>query len=445
MTEGGSFYGKPTARGRRRDGLTALVVIVVVVGVGLAIAKPWGGTPTSPGIVAVSPPATPTPSAATPAPAPPSYLPHPLPAAFTVPRQPPSSPWTGLEWYRLAPDDPLSAVRSMAGSARSGIAIGDVAGTVSTTVWSSSDDGLQWDPIPTAKDTSFWSGVTILGVTTLRGRFVAVTEMDDYTTRYVPPITSWTSADGIAWRPDATLPVTSFASPTGSPPLVAAGPNGLVIATSGLAARLATSADGSHWAIQLRNAFPAGFALVDLQGTASGYVAIGSVTTANGPSVAASLWSADGRHWPKKGTILPVPSAGSHALADAAMYLQVGDRGVITVGIGGSPGAALWWHSSDGRHWQELPTFPPLGATTCGGANCGLQPKGALIGDGHRLVALRGGTDAAAWVSSDGRAWTPLQQIGSLPDADANQATLLPGGVLVTDGITTWYGQAVGG
>ena len=444
MTDGGAFYGKPTARGRRWDRLAAVAVVVVVVGVGLAIAKPWGGTLTSPGIVAVSPPATPASSAATPAPAPPTYLPHPLPAAFTVPSQPPSSPWTGLEWHRLAPDDPLSAVRSMAGSARSGIAIGDVEGTVSTTVWSSSDDGLQWDPIPTAKDTSFWSGVTILGVTTLRGRFVAVTEMDDYTTRYVPPITSWTSADGIAWRADATLPVTSFASPTGSPPLVAAGPNGLVIATSGLAARLATSADGSHWAIQLRNAFPAGFAVVDLHGTTSGYVAVGWVTTASGRSAAASLWSADGWHWPKKPSLLPVPSAGSHPPAYAATYLQVGDGGMIAVGIGGSPAAALWWRSSDGRHWEELPTFAPLGATTCAGSNCGLQPNGTLVGDGHRLVALRGRVDAVTWVSTDGKDWTALQQSGDFPDPGATQATLLPGGVLVTDGITTWYGQALG-
>jgi len=255
---------------------------------------------------------------------------------------------------------------------------------------------------------------------------------------------SWTSVDGQSWGPAATLPVQSFASPTGSPPLVASGPNGIVIATSGLGAQLATSPDGLRWTIQPRSGFPAGFALVDLHGTASGYVAIGWVRTASGRSAAASLRSADGRHWPKKATILPVAASGSRPAADSATYLQVGDQGMVAVGIGGSPGAALWWRSSDGRHWKELPTFPPLGATTCGGANCGLQPDGTLIGDGHRLVALRGGTDGAAWTSSDGKDWTPLHQIGSLPDAGATQATLLPGGVLLSDGITTWYGQALG-
>ncbi len=121
---------------------------------------------------------------------------------------------------------------------------------------------------------------------------------------------------------------------------------------------------------------------------------------------------------------------------------MVGDHGMIAVGIGGSPGAALWWRSPDGRHWQALPTFPPLGATTCGGANCGLQPNGTLIGDGHRLVAVRGGSDAVALVSTDGLRWTALDLFGDIPSAEATQATLLPGGVLVSDGTTTWFGQA---
>ena len=121
---------------------------------------------------------------------------------------------------------------------------------------------------------------------------------------------------------------------------------------------------------------------------------------------------------------------------------MVGDDGIVAVGIGDSAGAALWWRSPDGRQWQPLPTFQPLGATTCGGANCGLQPNGTLIGDGHRLVAVRGGSDAAALVSTDGQRWTALALSGDIPTAQA-QAVLLPGGVVVSDGATTWFGQAV--
>jgi hypothetical protein len=122
---------------------------------------------------------------------------------------------------------------------------------------------------------------------------------------------------------------------------------------------------------------------------------------------------------------------------------MVGDHGMIAVGIGSSPGSALWWRSLDGRRWQPLQTFLPLGATKCAGANCGAQPNGTLIGDGHRLVAVRGGSDAAALVSTDGQRWTALALSGDIPSAQA-QALLLPGGVLASDGTTTWFGQALG-
>ncbi len=89
--------------------------------------------------------------------------------------------------------------------------------------------------------------------------------------------------------PDATLPVASFRSPTGSPPLVAAGSNGLVVATSGLDAQLATSPDGLHWVVQPRDALPAGFALVDLHSSANGYVAIGWMKKAPGEACGFAL------------------------------------------------------------------------------------------------------------------------------------------------------------
>jgi hypothetical protein len=67
-----------------------------------------------------------------------------------------------------------------------------------------------------------------------------------------------------------------------------------------------------------------------------------------------------------------------------------------------------------------------------------------LLGDGHRLVALRAGSDGTGWVSTDGERWARLSFAGDLPDAQARQATLLPGGVLLSDGTTTWFGQAEG-
>ena len=100
--------------------------------------------------------------------------------------------------------------------------------------------------------------------------------------------------------------------------------------------------------------------------------------------------------------------------------------------------------SADGERWQALPRFAPIGPTPCGGSSCSLQPNGTLVGDGHRMVALRPGADGAGWVSTDGQRWTALSFSGDVPDAQATQATLLPGGVLLSNGVTSWFGQAEG-
>jgi hypothetical protein len=447
MADGGSFYGAPSAPGRRRNGLVAVAVVVVVVGTVVAIAKPWGvagqrSASGPPGVAAVGPSAAASSASALPAStALPTQLSHPLPIAFTTAPPPGSETWAGLEWQRLAPDDPLRIVRTEVTSGETSVAIGDIEGTTSTTVWASTDR-THWQPLSSGTSASLASGLTVIGLATLAGRFVAVTAMNDYLYRYLPPVETWTSTDGRRWTHATTMPVDALSSSTGSAPLVAAGPDGLVVATSGLAAHYATASDGSHWDVSPRNTFPADFALDDLKGTSTGYVAVGAWM--RGGSVrAAALWSADGRQWPKTPILLPDSASSSEGSAvSSAVTLMVGDHGMIAVGIGGSPGTALWWQSLDGRHWQPLQTIPPLDATTCGDANCGLQPNGTLIADGHRLIAVRSGSDATALVSTDGQRWTALALSGDIPSAQA-QAVLLPGGVLVSDGKTTWFGQAV--
>jgi hypothetical protein len=58
------------------------------------------------------------------------------------------------------------------------------------------------------------------------------------------------------------------------------------------------------------------------------------------------------------------------------------------------------------------------------------------------MVALRGGADAGVWTSADGLTWQRLAVTGGVPDEQAMQALLLPGGVLLSDGTTTWFGEA---
>jgi hypothetical protein len=444
MTDGPSFQGGTA--GGRRDLLVALAFVAVVVGVGVAIVKPWGDA-RGPAASATPEVAATTPSAAS-ATVPPVVVatarPYQLPVAFTAPSPPGSSAWVGLSWQRLAADDPLGAVRTEVTAGGTSVAIGDIAGTTSTTVWSSTDR-TNWQPLDSGTSTTFWPNLTIIGLTTRPGRFVAVSEMNDYLLRALPPVVAWASTDGRSWAPADTLPVDPRSIPAGSATLVAAGPDGLVVATTGLDSRLASSSDGSSWVVAPGNAFPAGFVLDDLQGSASGFVAIGSWTKGSAPTRAAALFSTDGRHWPKAPTLLPTsaPSPGPPVVS-TALALSVGEQGMIATGFGGVPNATLWWRSADGQHWQALPKFTPLGAASCGGTNCRPQPNGTLIGDGQRLIALRAGVGGAGWVSTDGQSWAPLSFAGDLPDAQARQATLLPGGVLLSNGTTTWFGQAEG-
>jgi hypothetical protein len=130
---------------------------------------------------------------------------------------------------------------------------------------------------------------------------------------------------------------------------------------------------------------------------------------------------------------------------------DAGEADIETVGFGDGiglnvpPESALWWQSSDGRDWRRLDGYPPLGPRICTGEGCGAGPDGILVGDGQRMVAVRGGPDAAAWTSADGLAWRQLTGTGDLPDTRVLEVVLLPGGVLLSDGSTTWFGEALMG
>ncbi len=452
MREERSFHGSPAAGGRNERRLTALMVMLLVAFVGIAVAKPWGSAPDAG-------PAAPIPGASVMAPPPsiPTNAPElrspaasaraaALPVAFTAPAPPASASWTGLDWRRLSPDDPLTLVDSVVKWRRGYVAVGSLAAPPSTPVWTSAD-GARWDALPFDTSSTFWPGMNVIGVARQGTGLVALTEMAQWCGEpcplvYILPVISWTSLDGRTWTPHV-LPPEWLASPPGQAPLFAAGPAGLVVATSGAGARLATSTDGSRWSLLPAGGFPARFALNDLRGTASGYIAVGRWTLAASGREAASLWSGDGRTWSDTPAILPTGPAAGTDVGSAGTSLVLARDGIIAVGRGvTTPGAALWWQSSNGRGWRALPAFPPLGPAGCTGAGCSPKPNGALVGDGERMVAVRGGVDPAAWTSSDGLAWQRLRVAGDVPGALATQAALLPGGVLLTDGTTAWFGEA---
>ncbi len=465
MPEPTSFRGRLDADGRGRRRVTALVALLVVAFVGIAIAKPWAAAAPVP--LALGPSLTATPNgtagpgpspAATPsAPILPTATPgKPLPDAFTTPVPPPATaPWTSIRWRRLAQDDPLTLVRSMLRWRGGFIAIGgDSLGAVATPpVWTSmwtSTDGAHWEPLPVGTSTTFWPGLGVLGVAEVPAGLVALTGFGARggcgTTPPCPAtVISWTSSEGRAWTPHGFSPL-GPSSPTGAEPLLAIGPAGLLVVSAGSPAHAATSADGDAWQILPDSTIPTDFLVADARGTATGYVLGGARMSSATHGDAAVLWSPTGRAWTAAGILPSLPnlnraSPPSTQTSTVDSFL-IGSDGLIALGRWiATPGAAIWWHSPDGRDWRTLDGYVPLGP---GPANeiAGGGPYGTLVGDGHRMVALRGGRDAGAWTSPDGLAWTRLPVTGDLPAEQATDAVLLPGGVLLTDGTTTWFGEA---
>ena len=325
----------------------------------------------------------------------------------------------------MAPDDPLTLVRSVLRWSRGFIAVGSDGS--STPVWTSTD-GAHWEPLLFNTATTFWPGLLIVGMAEVRGGLVALTllagtwDCASACPTYSPslPLMSWTSPDGQSWTPhdgpDLGQPTDWQAAP-----LLAAGPAGLVAASP-------TAPDPCRDLGRRRPlAAPASRGAPDWarrQGRRRDHDRVHRRWDAargrrprprRGPSVHRR------RHVDR-----PLPPRHAHGICDftlastgpswEATALVAGRNGLIAVGqVLATPGATLWWQSADGRDWRPLPTWPPLGPTTCTGEGCGSGPNGALVGDGHRMVALRGGADAGAWTSADGLAWQRLAVTGDLP------------------------------
>jgi hypothetical protein len=437
--------------------MAVAAALFVGVFVGLGLAKPWGAQ--------VSPP---TPSAQSAGDVSATTLPTiaaqgaprgPVAAAFTVAAPPaPSAAWSGVRWQRLGPRDPLNLVKSVLRWRGEFIAIGwDASATQPRTpVWTS-QDGSRWDPLPGDTSNPFGPGMAVVGIAALSSGLVALTQgvrtdcaNPSCISPYAGPVVSWTSPDGRSWTPHAA--VTLGPALTSGPVqiLLAGGPAELVAATNNPRALAATSLDGVGWHVSPRSTFPEQFVINDLRGTATGYLAGGLWVTSNARWDAAALWSGDGRTWMRTS---PLPAAstpanaglGSGATMSAVTSLVLGEAGLIAVGREIlAPGRTLWWQSSDGKAWVSLPSYPPVGPTTCPGHDCGLQPDGTLVADGQRVVAVRGGGDSGVWTSADGTAWRRLTVTGDVPRDQMSQAALLPGGVLVSDGTSSWYGEVVG-
>ena len=341
MSEGPAFRGAPRPGDGRDRLVAALVGVLLVAFVGLAIAKPWGGPPeTAPTAPTAAPSAAdgevPAPSglgATEPAVPAPSPLPmRSVDEPFTTPTPPPATAtWAGLRWRRLAPDDPLGLVRSVVRWHGGYVATGLVesASTFATPLWTS-PDGVRWSPVPFATSTSFWPGAAILGMAAVPAGLVAITvQVGSDCPVCAPldgPVVAWTSPDGRTWRPRPL--VAGWApGPLASGPLIAMGPAGILLASSGPGSHLLVSTDGASWRALPVGTLPPDFALDDLKGTSAGYLAAGR-WLGGATGRAATLWSVDGARWSSLPAVLAAPGlpASAGSTVDA---LVLGPRGAV--------------------------------------------------------------------------------------------------------------------
>ena len=382
----------------------------------------------------------------------------PTPAVRSFVTAAPPTTWASLAWQRLAPDDALALVRSVVRWHGGYVAVGWDA---TTPVWTSVD-GARWDLLPDGTSTTFWPGQLVIGMAPLADGLVALTMGagpnscgDDILCQsFDPPLVEWTSTDGRTWRPHGAGDLTFPPGPETPAPLLAAGPRGLLIVSGAGAVPAVTSVDGRTWTGVAASALPGNLRIAGVAPTATGYVLVATQVVGPADFRAVVLTSPDGRTWsapvplPWAATTVVTTSTGADWGVDR---LVVGSGGMIADGrFIATPGASLWWQSAAGTRWRLLPAYPPLGPTTCTGEGCGGQPAGLLVGDGQRMLAMRGGPDAAAWTSGDGLNWEALSVSGDVPPLAATQdrlpvtAAVLPGGVVVSDGTNAWYASAGG-
>ena len=304
-------------------------------------------------------------------------------------------PWPEIDWEEA----PLPAKAPGVGSERvvAVASAGDAFVAVGYEERGPERDGIVWF----SEDAIAWSRVGVpqafeqvelIDVAADAGGYVAVgTASGDGFPR--PQTVMYRSDDGRHWErleaPAGAVDTYAHA--------VAAGPTGFVVTASGSqqAPAVWTSADGRSWLpVPMEELADAARGLVDPQGTAGGWVALGSNV-----DVPLLLRSEDGRGW--AGTLID-GSGDAHAYRVRTGpwgHLVLGDEADCG-GFSSCPAQSVAWWSADGTTWGRMPAEIP--ALTHGGMVLATDPM-------RGIVALDG---IAAWSSVDGWDWAELPAPG---------------------------------
>jgi hypothetical protein len=335
----------------------------------------------------------------------------------------PGDRWTGLDWRRLKPSDPVAGLRRVTAWSGGFIAIGAPVGdgaAVHTPIWTSID-GASWVPL----SLPFGPGAITTDIVEVGGVLVTLTLQGTATSECEPvrfarcvardgPLRAWSSTNGRDWHeglaPATILPGHEIYE-LDAPELVASADHALAADLD--VAWAAVSSDGVNW-VTVGDAMPAGLESRPgtIAGLGSSLVAIG--THGRRKDTRAALFeSADGASW----TTIPLETTldgitfGLHLVAAA--------DGLIAIGaVGGAPAPELWWGRLDGRRWEHLAGYPPLGTWYGNELGSGLGPNGYLVGDGVRMLAYGADAKPRAWLSADGTTWTSLAISGRAPETD---------------------------
>jgi hypothetical protein len=420
-----------------------------------ALAKPWGGTPSVDELAhrdGPSPNASlvrPTASSSMPSGPPPSADggrivatdPTVLHLALAGRSAPVVDDWAALDWTRVDPGDAAPFLTRIMAWSGGYVALASRPDTNETIVWTSVD-GTRWTRLPVGTAFTFWPGSTIVGLTAGPGGLVAAAAplarcpAGAGCTIGVNTIASWASGDGTTWSPGGAPDLAVLRGPIN---LVAAPtPAGLALVATGRRVVLATTSDGKRWTSEAVAGLDGATVLSDAASTTLGLMVVGLHGTAPDARPTAWLQGNDGQ-WIAH-ALAGVPGTTDGPVGTGTGTIAAGPGGVVVHVLGTTVDPDSWWQSADGRSWRRLPTAPRRGPWLFG---IGGRIIGDLVvGDGSRIVALRGGDVPVAWISSDGWSWRQIAMRGDLPSGLAQRVVAVPGGLLVSDGESAWLGVA---
>lgn len=352
--------------------------------------------------------------------------------------------WTSIRWRRLDPHDPLgnlaTVVRGASGYVATGRPISTITGS-RTPLWSS-PDGSDWQAL---SETVVGADSFVVSVIEFPDRFVALTlagGVDQFRcdvpgldscpdTR--PPLRAWASNDGTEWTLQAeplNLVLPSTERSLATTVATGRGQDALVAYSEGLKLSSAHTNDGLTWQLYEPGGLPE-FILRGLASTNGVYLLLGDAPTVGSDQRPAVAWASDGRLWQNQ------------ILADrgVAVFRAKGAKGVIVEILDTLTAALEWWSTTDGKTWQVIEDFAPLGRWPGAVA----EPAGEVAGDDERMIAYDTLTGARAWISFDGVTWTDVRIEGDAPPlarAPGRNLTLTPVGLLWRDDQgRAWFGE----